>query len=113
MEGPTWWQIVGAISTGVGGPLGIAVTLGIYYVRSTVKMSIDDSNRDQLEKLSKMYIPAQSSDITGREIEQLLSSNKEDLEKLREKFETLERYAHTRVHDISNLIQFKVLQKDT
>ena len=109
----SWWPVIGAISAGVIGPIGLISALAIWFVRSTVETAILKANAQQLKELESKYVPAMNSSITGREIEQILSESSIDLEKMREDFKELELYAHTKVHDINNMLQKKPLHRDT
>jgi hypothetical protein len=129
----SWWPVIGAISAGVIGPVGLISTLAIYFIRSTVKVAILEANKEQLKELEGKYvpitametailkanvqqlkdlegkyIPAATSSITGREIEKILTEDRTDLEKMRADLMKLEKYAHDRVHTINNMLQIKV-----
>ena len=83
-------------------------TIVMWFIRTSIKMA----NDEQLKELQDLFVPSMKSSITGREIEQILSSSKEDLEKLRDDFKKLEMYAHTKVHDINNLLTTKTMKVD-
>ncbi len=110
MDNPSWWNIVAAISAGVVGPIGLVSTLAVWYVKITVDSSIDRANTKQLEKIQGAFIPAMSSNITGKEIERLMADVRLDLAVMRKDVAEID--ASRIRHNLANEMQIDILARE-